>query len=122
MNRQMKARDRRSDLRVPVDILLNKYLKGRPYLCRASNLSEDGVMVHGVTEPQSTEVHVGLQFQLPGTERVITCSGQVVHEHGWSTAYGIRFTHISPQNRDYIQRYVHQRRNRLGSAASPYSA
>ena len=90
-------------------MLLNKYLKGRPYLCRATNLSTEGVLVKGILEPQSSDVHVGLQFQLPGTDQVITCSGQVVREHGWETTYGIHFRSLNKENRQKIQQYVGQR-------------
>ena len=38
--------DLRQDVRVSIDILLNKYVKGRPYLCRATNLSRHGLLVH----------------------------------------------------------------------------
>lgn len=101
--------ERRKSNRVPVDMLLNKYLKGRPYLCRATDLSADGVLVKGILEPQSSDVHVGLQFQLPGTDRVITCAGQVVREQGWQTTYGIHFRSLTPENRALIQRYIGDR-------------
>ena len=98
--------ERRKANRVPVDMLLNKYLKGRPYLCRATDLSTDGLLIKGILEPQSSDVHVGLQFQLPGSDMVITCAGQVVREQGWQTTYGIHFRSLTPENRALIQRYV----------------
>ena len=92
--------------RVPVDILLNKYLRGRPYLCRATNLGRGGLLVHRVGEPRSDEKRVGLQFQLPGDERVITCAGEIVFEHGWTDASGIRFTSVAPEHQALIDAFL----------------
>ena len=91
---------------MPVDIILNKYVRGRPYLCRATNLSAGGLLVHRVREPASDETRVGLQFQLPGMDRVITCGGEVVHEHDWVDACGVRFTNMSQEHQQLLQDYL----------------
>jgi hypothetical protein len=110
MNRQSRHRRKRErrheGSRLPLDIILNKYIGGRPYLCRASNLSRGGLLVHRVREPNNSETRVGLQFQLPGDNRVITCAGEIVHEHGWVNASGIRFTSISTEHRALIDSYL----------------
>lgn len=106
-SRHRRNRERRhKGSRVPVDIILNKYVKGRPYLCRASNISRGGLLVHRVREPESAETRVGLQFQLPGDNRVITCAGEIVHEHGWVNASGIRITSISPEHRALLDCFL----------------
>jgi hypothetical protein len=106
--------EQRFDARVSLDIILNKYIKGRPYLCRATNISRKGLLVHRVHEPHSPETSVGLQFQLPGSERVITCAGQVVFEHRWLSASGIWITSIEPEHQQLIDAYV---LGQLGAAA-----
>jgi hypothetical protein len=98
--------DNRSEQRRQIDILLNKYIKGRPYLCRASNLSRTGILVHQIHEPKNNEKNVGLQFQLPGVDRVITCAGKIVYEHGWLKAHGILFTSIAPEHQQLIDEYL----------------
>ncbi len=98
--------DQRVDFRVPVDILLNKYIKGRPFLARASNLSRHGILIHRLFEPENEERSVGLQFQLPGTDRVITCAGRVIYEHRWLPASGIALTHIAPEHQQLLDNYV----------------
>ncbi len=98
--------DLRQESRVSIDILLNKYIKGRPYLCRASNLSRHGLLVHRVHEPLTRERNVGLQFQLPDDERVITCAGEVVYEHDWLSANGIRITAIAPEHQALIDAFL----------------
>lgn len=101
-----QAERQRKSGRVPVDIILNKYIKGRPYLCRASNLGAGGLLVHRVREPKSEETRVGLQFQLPGDDRVITCAGEIVYEHDWVDASGIRFTSVSAEHLALIEAFV----------------
>ena len=110
MNRRSRHRTSRERRhvgdRVPVDIILNKYVGGRPYLCRASNIGPGGLLVHRVREPASQETRVGLQFQLPGDDRVITCAGQIVHEHNWIDASGIRITSISAEHQALLDSFV----------------
>jgi hypothetical protein len=97
--------DKRVDQRITLDILLNKYIQGRPYICRASNLSRRGILIHQVHEPRSQETHVGLQFQLPGVERVITCAGQVIYTNG-EQGSGIQFTCIDPEHQQLIENFI----------------
>jgi hypothetical protein len=98
--------ENRHSLRANVDVLLNKYVRGRPYLARATNLGRGGLLVHRIREPRNDERSVGLQFQLPGEDRVITCAGEIVHEHAWADATGIRFTSIAPEHRAAINRFL----------------
>ena len=59
--------DKRTANRAQVDIYLNKYVDGVPYLARASNISPTGISVAHLIEPRHSEKNVGLQFQLPGS-------------------------------------------------------
>lgn len=96
--------ERRTDARVPIDILLNKYLGGRPHVVRASNLSRTGLLLHRVFEPDSDTRSIGLQFQLPGTDRVVTCAGRIVHRSG--DAQGVVFTRLAPEHQQLIDAFV----------------
>lgn len=98
--------DHRRAQRVTVDLLLNKYLGGRPHLARASNLSRRGLLVHRLFEPQSDERAIGLQFQLPNCERVISCAGRIVYSHPWLAADGIELTEIAPQHQQLIDEFL----------------
>ncbi len=103
--------DRRMDFRVPVDFILNKYVHGRPYLSRATNLSRTGLLVHRVFEPEHRESWVGLQFQLPGCDRVITCAGKILYHHEWLPANGVEITSISDDHQAMIDQYILQHLN-----------
>ena len=101
--------DKRHNLRVSIDLLLNKYVRGRPYLGRATNLGRGGLLLHRIREPLSDERSIGLQFQLPGDDRVITCAGEIVHEHQWADATGVRFTSIAPEHQAAIDSFLEAR-------------
>jgi hypothetical protein len=67
--------DKRKAKRAPIDIYLNKYMGGVPYLTRASDISQEGLSLAQLIEPQHHARRVGLQFQLPGSEEVIYAEG-----------------------------------------------
>lgn len=98
--------ERRQGERFEVDFLCNKYVKGRPYLCQASNISPEGLMVHSFSEPDTEEQLIGLQFCLPDSEQVITASGRVVHRPETSDAVGVLFTSIAWEHRQLIVEYL----------------
>jgi hypothetical protein len=98
--------DKRIDFRIPVDFLLNKYIKGRPYVSRASNMSRCGVLLHKVFEPIHADTQIGLQFQLPGTDRVITCAGRVLYDHTHMEANGVVFTNVAPEHQAIIDEFI----------------
>jgi c-di-GMP-binding flagellar brake protein YcgR len=103
--------DKRKKTRVPLDIYLNKYMGGVPYMARTEDISPDGVGLARLIEPQHHGKRVGLQFQLPGSEEVIYAEGEVVRE--WVSAQrtegsGVRFTLLTERHRKMIDAYVHE--------------
>ncbi len=92
--------ERRRDHRSKIDLLLNRYLDGRPYMCRATDISRTGMRVVPLIEPQDAGRfrYMGLQFQLPGSDRIITASGEAVSCDVGSRQVGIRFTAIAPDH------------------------
>ncbi len=102
--------NQRKQTRVPLDIYLNKYVAGVPYMARASDISREGVGLAHLIEPQMAGRRVGLQFQLPGSEEVIYAEGEIVHE--WADldhaeeGSGVRFTLLTERHRRLIDQYV----------------
>ena len=47
----MSFNDNRRERRMPLSILLNKYIDGEPHVCRAVNLSRGGMLLYKVFEP-----------------------------------------------------------------------
>lgn len=98
--------DRRADARRDIDVLMNRYLNGYPYLCRASDISRTGMRIHPISGGTSATRFVGLQFQLPGCSDVITASGEVVT--GWRQGgpCGVRFTRMPAVSAERIGRFL----------------
>lgn len=102
-------KDKRRASRVPLDIFLNKFVSGVPYIVRTSNICRDGIGLLRSIEPLHLNKRVGLQFQLPGSDEVIYAEGELVRE--WmSTSHkrgdGIRFTLLTERHRRMIESYV----------------
>ncbi len=101
-----KTTDQRRDHRVSVDLLLNKYVGGRPYLAKATNLSRRGLLLHRLFEPSNTSDKIGLQFQVPGDDRVISCAGRVVYHQASPPRQGVVLTHVAPEHQQLIDRFL----------------
>src|SRR5439155_22771284 len=100
------ASDRRGDDRRPVDLLINRFLNGYPYLCRATDISRSGMRIVPMLEPTEAPRYMGLQFQLPGIDDVITASGEAVFVAGERAAVGIRFTRVPAESAALIDRFL----------------
>jgi PilZ domain len=100
--------DKRKNTRVPLDVYMNKYVAGVPYMARTSNISRDGVSLAHLIEPAQHGSRVGLQFQLPGSEEVIYAEGEIVREWLDSSAEGsgIKFTLLTERHKKLINQYV----------------
>lgn len=103
-----KTSDRRGGNRSPIDLLLNRFVDGQPYLCRATDISRTGIRLQPILEPASGSKvrYMGLQFQLPGSERVITASAEAVFVGKEGHQVGVRFTRIAPEHADALDRYL----------------
>lgn len=108
--------NQRKQNRVALDVFMNKYVAGVPYMTRASDISREGVGLAHLIEPDQAGNRVGLQFQLPGSEEVIYAEGEVVRE--WADldnreeGSGIRFTLLTERHRRLIDQFC--TRNDLG--------
>ncbi len=103
--------DKRKNRRVPLDIYLNKYIGGVPYMARSADISPEGVGLSHLIEPQMHGRRVGLQFQLPGSEEVIYAEGEIVRE--WIApdveGSGIKFTLLTERHKKLIDGFVTER-------------
>jgi hypothetical protein len=98
--------DQRADFRIPVDLLLNKYVAGSPHAVRATNISRRGLGLARLNEPDGAPTSVGLQFQLPNSDRVITCAARIVHRARSCGEQGAVFTHVAPEHQQLIDDYI----------------
>jgi hypothetical protein len=101
--------EKRKRARAPLDVYLNKYMGGVPYMARGKDISREGVQLAHLIEPSSTQKKVGLQFQLPGCDEVIYAEGEVVREWVGSDDHdgsGVRFTLLTERHQRLIEEYV----------------
>lgn len=105
----------RKSPRVALDIFMNKFIEGTPYLCRTTDISAEGIYVGALIEPhlaahnETDESQViGLQFQLPGSEEVIYAEGEIVRsqDRKRTSGVGVRFTHLARRHQHLIEQYV----------------
>ena len=105
------ASDRRGFGRVGTDLLVNRFLNGHPYMCRMTDISRTGARLMPLLEPHTNGAprFMGLQFQLPGQEEILTASGETVSlqdgDHAGKTV-GIRFTNLPPQSAWAIEAFL----------------
>lgn len=94
--RRTRASDRRCSQRVPVDIFVNRFLNGQPYLCRMVDISRTGARLVPMIEPEGSRApkFMGLQFQLPDRDDILTASGEAITRDGKTV--GVRFTSLPP--------------------------
>ena len=57
--------------RAPLSIYLNKFVGSSVFMCRAANISEGGIFLARLIEPEHAKSDVSLEFALPGDEEVI---------------------------------------------------
>jgi c-di-GMP-binding flagellar brake protein YcgR len=112
ISREKTMTNKRKQDRVALDIYMNKYVAGVPYMARTSDISREGVGLAHLIEPELHGKRVGLQFQLPGSEEVIYAEGEVVRE--WCDATekeegsGVKFTLMTERHKRLIERFVSQ--------------
>ena len=103
----MKSDHRRSR-RARLDVYLNKVVDEELFMCRASDISTDGIYLSSLIEPRLDGERVGLEFTLPGHDEVIWAGGEIVRDgiRGLADGSGIRFTALPDRYRQLIADYV----------------
>jgi hypothetical protein len=102
----MNILDHRRERRLPISILLNKYIDGEPHVCRAVNVSAGGMLLYKVFEPDLLQDEVSLEFQLPGSGRILRADGITLAEHRWARAHGVRFVRMADEDRALLERWL----------------
>jgi hypothetical protein len=105
---KLMMKESRKTERASIDIYLNKYVSGIPYLARMEDISRDGMRLAHLIEPRHDAKRVGLQFQLPGSDEVIYAEGEVVQEWAEASQPGssVRFTLLTERHRRMIDTFV----------------
>ncbi|HEY5453818.1 MAG TPA: PilZ domain-containing protein [Polyangia bacterium] len=110
LDRRQKGRhhgtDRRYNKRVKVDMFINRFLNGLPYMCRMVDISRTGIRLAPMIEPDGNLApqYMGLQFQLPDRNDVLTASGVTITRGGKTV--GVRFTSLPPDSAWAIESFL----------------
>jgi hypothetical protein len=96
--------DRRHTIRHGFDVFFNKFLDGHPYLCRAVDISQTGILCDVFTEPATRHESFPLELRLPGSERTLWVWGRKVRAAGKREA--IRFLALHTDDRIALDRYL----------------
>jgi hypothetical protein len=94
--------------RAPFDAYLNKVVGNSVFMCRAKDISEEGIYFSRLIEPAGEGDTVHLEFALPGHDEVVWACGRVVRDgsHRSCEGTGIRFTVLPARFREMIAGYV----------------
>ena len=110
LDRRLKGRhhgtDRRYNKRVKVDMFINRFLNGQPYMCRMVDISRTGIRLAPMLEPNGSAApqYMGLQFQLPDRADVLTASGMTITRDDGTV--GVRFTSLPPDSAWAIESFL----------------
>ena len=110
LDRRLKGRhhgtDRRYNKRVKVDMFINRFLNGQPYMCRMVDISRTGIRLAPMLEPDGGRApeYMGLQFQLPDRNDVLTASGMTITRD--DKTVGVRFTSLPPDSAWAIESFL----------------
>ena len=89
-----------------MDLLVNRFLDGQPYMCRVTDLSQTGLRLVPLLEPRTEQRFIGLQFQLPDSGSIVTASAEVMNASDGGAEIGVRFTNLAPDSERALRRFV----------------
>jgi len=96
--------ERRGKRRRSVDVFFNKYLGGHPHLCRAVDVSETGMHVVVLSEPDGAMESFPMELRLPGDSQTLWLWGRCVRRKDRKQA--IEFVGLSDETRHRIECFV----------------
>lgn len=99
--------DRRLETRQSVDLLFNKYIDGYPYLCRSIDLSEKGMRLLAVSEPEGTTDTCTLEMQLPDETETLWLWARTIRRDGRTQV--VAFEGVEDHDRERLQRFLMRR-------------
>ncbi len=94
--------------RANIDLYINKIVGDEPRLVRTRDISESGVFLYKLLEPEIESDFVGLEMKLPNCQEIIWAVGKVVREEKRDEASGLalRFVRMAEIDRKTIADYI----------------
>ncbi len=110
--------DKRRTPRTALNIYVNKIINEEVFMCRATDVSTEGIYLSRLIEPDLDGKRVGVEFSLTPRGEVLWATGEIVREgmRGEATGSGIRFTSIPDAYRGMIREFVDAKSARATAA------
>ena len=104
------AKERRSNLRVPVEMWVEESHETARYFQHCSNLSEGGIFLEK-TIPHPVGTRVEIAFALPGEGEKIQVTAEIVSalEGDDRLGMGMKFVDLPPEAARRIRRFIESR-------------
>jgi hypothetical protein len=64
------------------------------------------MLLYKIVEPDVDYSEVSLEFQLPGSNRILRIDGIKLAEHRWARAHGVRFTRLSDDDQQLLDQFL----------------
>ncbi|MFH1131854.1 MAG: TIGR02266 family protein [Pseudomonadota bacterium] len=99
--------ERRSSMRVSVEMWVEESTDRELYFQRSTNISIGGIFLeHTVPHPKGTVVQ--LQFTLPGDSRPLKVKGEIVNvgEGAEELGMGVKFLNLSAKDRQRLEAFL----------------
>ncbi|MFW5878897.1 MAG: PilZ domain-containing protein [Myxococcota bacterium] len=106
--------EKRRRPRAALDIYVNKIVDDQLFMCRATDISSEGIYLSSLIEPELDGKKVGVEFSLRPKGEVLWATGEIVREglRGGAKGSGIRFTALPDTYRQIIESYIERRKSR----------
>ncbi|MCX7944696.1 MAG: TIGR02266 family protein [Deltaproteobacteria bacterium] len=105
----MGIEEKRSSIRVPIDIWVEESRDGELYYQRTANISEGGLFFER-TVPHPKGTIVNLKFTLPNQSEPIQVRGEIVNlpNDSEGLGMGVKFLDLTEQQRKAISDYINE--------------
>jgi hypothetical protein len=101
--------ERRFAPRVPVDLFLNQYVRDVPFRALATNLSQAGVLIQKLLEPNIPLGRVvSVEFEIPGTGEIVWARAEPrfdALDEAFHTS-GLTFTGMAGKHERLLREFV----------------
>ena len=96
--------ERRRSARKAVDVFLNKFIGGYPHLCRAVDISTEGIQLVGYHQPATRMESFQLELRLPGDGHTLWLWARRISTRGRNQV--LEFVSRSAEDAHRIERFM----------------
>ena len=108
-NSDRRQKERRVNERIPIKMWVRNIDGDADYFQQTGNLSSDGVYIFSPS-PYSTGTVIDLEFQVPTTDYIVKCSGEILQYTEEDQLFGlsVKFLGLSKYDKQIIHKIVEE--------------